>query len=79
MKIDSKSLQLYLVTDRSWTGEESLMEQVEKSLENGTTFLQLREKNIEKDEFLKSAIEMRALAQKYNVPFVINDDVEIAK
>lgn len=79
MKIDRKSLQLYLVTDRSWTGEESLIGQVEKSLENGTTFLQLREKNIGKDEFLKSAIEMKALAQKYNVPFVINDDVEIAK
>ena len=79
MKLDRKSLQLYLVTDRSWAGEESLASQVKRSLENGTTFLQLREKNVEKDEFLKIAIEMKALAQEYRVPFVINDDVEIAK
>lgn len=78
MKLDNKSLLLYLVTDRSWLGEESLVSQVEKSLINGVTFLQLREKNLEDKSFLDLAIEMKELAHGYNVPFVINDNIDIA-
>lgn len=78
MKLDRKSLLLYLVTDRSWVDDSSLISQVEKSLKNGTTFLQLREKNLDKEMFLNMACEMKNLANQYKVPFVINDDVEIA-
>lgn len=78
MKLDKKSLLLYLVTDRSWLGDHSLLSQVENSLMNGTTFLQLREKNLDKEKFLSTAIQMKNLANRYNVPFVVNDDVEIA-
>ena len=78
MKVDRQSLMLYLVTDRSWLGENSLIHQVEKSLKNGVTFLQLREKELDNDAFLKLAMEIKELAQKYTIPFVINDNVEIA-
>ena len=66
------------MTDRSWISDRSLNEDVKKALEAGVTFLQLREKNIDKESFLKSAMQLKSLAADYKVPFVINDDVEIA-
>lgn len=78
MKFDKKDLLLYAVTDRSWLKEETLYDQVEKTLKGGTTFIQLREKNLDEDSFLQEAIQIKKLCQKYNVPFVINDNVDIA-
>lgn len=78
MKLDKKDLLLYAVTDRSWLNGESLYSQVEKALIGGTTFLQLREKELKKEDFLKEAIEIKELCGKYQVPFIINDDVDIA-
>lgn len=79
MKIDKNSLFLYLVTDRRWaTRDNSLEKQVEESLKNGSTFLQLREKDLDYDTFLKLALEMKVTAKKYNIPFVINDNIEVA-
>ena len=78
MKLDKKDLLLYAVTDRSWLNGESLYSQVEKALIAGTTFLQLREKELEKEDFLKEAIDIKELCGKYQVPFIINDDVDIA-
>lgn len=79
MKFDKSSLLLYAVTDRSWLGEDSLYSQVKKALEGGATFIQLREKHLEHDAFLAEAVEIKALCKEYGVPFVINDDVAIAK
>lgn len=79
MKFDKKDLLLYAVTDRSWVGEKTLYEQVEEALKGGATFVQLREKNIDDDSFLLEAIEIQKICKKYNVPFVINDNVEIAR
>ncbi|WP_373899779.1 thiamine phosphate synthase [Haloimpatiens sp. FM7315] len=78
LKIDSKSMMLYLVTDRSWLGEKNLINEVKKTLIEGVTFLQLREKDLDDESFLKSAIEMKKLAKKYKVPFVINDNIDVA-
>lgn len=78
MKCDKKDLLLYAVTDRSWLGEESLYSQVEKALKGGATFIQLREKELDEEHFLKEAKEIKELCKKYRVPFVINDNVEIA-
>lgn len=79
MKCDKKDLLLYAVTDRSWLGEQTLYEQVEEALEGGATFVQLREKELDDDTFLAEAIEIQELCKRYNVPFVINDNVEIAR
>lgn len=79
MKCDKKDLLLYAVTDRRWLGEgERLYDQVKKAIEGGTTFVQLREKDLDPDNFLEEAKELKALCKEYNVPFVINDNVEIA-
>lgn len=73
-----EALLLYAITDRSWVGKQTLLEQVRESLEGGITFLQLREKDLEEEAFLAEALEMKKLAAAYGVPFVINDNVEIA-
>lgn len=78
MKCDKKDLLLYAVTDRSWLKGETLSSQVEKSLKGGATFMQLREKELDEESFLKEAVEIKELCKKYQVPFVINDNVDIA-
>lgn len=78
MKIDKKSMLLYVVTDRTWLGENSLVEQVEDTLKAGATFIQLREKDFPFEDFLKEAKEIKDVTDRYKVPFVINDNVDIA-
>lgn len=79
MKCDNQTLRLYAVTDRSWLNGETLFSQVEKSLKGGVTCLQLREKELSDTEFLAEALEIKELCKGYSVPFIINDNVEIAK
>lgn len=78
MKVNRKDMVLYAVTDRSWLKGETLYHQVEKALEGGATFIQLREKTLNEEVFLAEAIEIGALCRQYKVPFVINDNVGIA-
>ncbi len=78
MKCDKKDLLIYAVTDRSWLGEQTLYEQVEEALQGGATFVQLREKELAEEAFLKEALEIKELCHRYKVPFVINDNVELA-
>ena len=78
MKCEKEMMLLYAVTDRMWTGKQTLLEQVEDALKGGVTCVQLREKELDEETFLQEAMEMKALCEKYNVPFFINDNVEIA-
>lgn len=78
MKLDKKDLLLYAVTDRSWLGEETLYSQVERALKGGATMIQLREKEMTEEAFLSEALSIRELCGRYGVPFIINDNVEIA-
>ncbi len=78
MKCDKKTMLLYAVTDRAWTGRQSLYEQVEAALKGGATCIQLREKDLNGKDFLREAMEISALCKEYQVPFLINDNVEIA-
>lgn len=79
MSLDKNSLLLYAVTDRHWLNGASLYEQVEQAIEGGASFVQLREKELEQEAFLQEAIEIQKLCRNYHVPFVINDNVEIAR
>lgn len=79
MRLDKKDLLLYAVTDRSWLGEQTLYEQVEEAILGGATFIQLREKELDEAHFMKEAVEIKALCKKYGVPFIINDNVKIAR
>ena len=78
MKFDKKNLLLYAVTDRSWLGDKTLAEQTEEALKGGVTFVQIREKELDREHFREEAEELKALCAKYQVPFVINDDVDLA-
>lgn len=78
MNCDKKDLLLYAVTDRAWLGDKTLSWQVEESLKGGTTMIQLREKHLDHEHFLKEAKEIKELCRKYQVPFLINDDVDLA-
>ncbi len=75
MKLD---LRLYAVTDRAWTGRKTLPEQLEEALAAGVTLVQLREKNMTDEEFLAEAEQIRRLTDRYGVPLIINDNVEVA-
>ena len=79
MRSDKKDLLLYSVTDRHWLSGRKLSDVVKESLEGGVTFVQLREKELDEEIFLKEAKELKELCRQYNVPFVINDNVELAK
>lgn len=78
MNCRREDLLVYAVTDRSWLNGESLYSQVEKALKGGATFIQLREKELDEEVFLNEANEIKELCKRYQVPFVINDNVDIA-
>lgn len=78
MKFNEKMLLLYAVTDQAWVGKQTLLEQIEDALKGGATMIQLREKNLDEEIFLEEAIQVRELCHKYNVPLIINDNVEVA-
>lgn len=74
-----KSMCLYAVTDSMWLGNRTLPEVVKGALEGGATFVQIREKNLAYPEFVKLATEVKAVTDAYHVPYVVDDDVELAK
>lgn len=78
MKCDKKNMLLYAVTDRAWVGRQTLCEQVEAALKGGCTCVQLREKELSDAEFLEEAIKIHELCKHYGVPFIVNDNVDIA-
>lgn len=78
MKFNREQLTLYAVTDRAWTGRQSLYEQVEEALKGGVTLVQLREKNLDEETFIREAREIKELCHRYDVPLIINDKVQVA-
>lgn len=78
MRCKKETMLLYAVTDRAWTGEQTLYRQVEQALKGGVTCVQLREKELDEEAFLAEAKEIGALCRAYGVPFIVNDSVEIA-
>ena len=89
MKLDSaetccktkmrSALRLYAVTDRHWLNGRTLADCVEQAIDGGASFVQLREKNLDEQNFLREAEELKKLCAARCVPFVINDNVEIAQ
>ena len=78
MKCGKEELLPYAVTDSRWLRGEKLAGQVEKAVRGGATFVQIREKEMDREDFLKEALEIKAVCRKYQVPFVVNDNVDIA-
>jgi thiamine-phosphate pyrophosphorylase len=78
MNFSRNNLLLYAVTDRKDTDQQTFYNQIEQSLEGGITMLQLREKNLDEETFVEEAIKVRDLCHKYNVPLIINDNINVA-
>ncbi len=78
MKFKKEQLLIYGITERSLLKDKTMMQQVEEALIGGATLIQLREKNLSKEELLKEAKEIKELCHKYHVPLIINDNVEVA-
>ena len=78
MKIKPEMMRLYAVTDRHWLGGKTLAQQVEEALKGGVTCVQLREKNLDEENFLKEALALKEVCHAYHVPLLINDNIEIA-
>ncbi len=77
MKLKKSDLLLYAVTDRRWLKDgETIADQVEQAIKGGVTFVQLREKDKTTEEIIEEARAIKAVCQKYGVPFVIDDDIE---
>ncbi len=72
------ALRLYAVTDRSWLGNGTLSNAVEAALRGGATMVQLREKSLTQADFLQEAKTLAALCARFQIPFLINDNLEIA-
>ena len=74
-----KNLLLYAVTDKRSGGDDNFVERVRQALVGGVTMLQLREKNLPPEDFRRDALAVKALCEEFSVPFLINDDVALAK
>ena len=78
MKFSRESLRLYAVTDRTWLNGRSLGQVVEEAINGGATLIQLREKNLGYEAFKYQALEIQELCKKNNIPFIVNDNVNLA-
>lgn len=78
MKLDKSTVLLYVITDRKLLGEHTIYTQVEEALKGGATIIQIREKNLGDEEFLNEAVLIKEICRKYNVPLIINDNVQVA-
>ena len=78
MKLSRQDLILYAVTDRRWLKDKTLYHVVKEALEGGATMIQLREKDLNHDSFKAEAQAIQSLCSDFDVPFIINDNVQLA-
>ena len=69
---------LYFITDSTNYDEEDFLFRVEEALKGGATLLQLREKEKSTIEYIDLARKVHSITQKYNVPLIIDDRVDVA-
>lgn len=79
MEFKKQDLLLYAVTDRAWTGNLSLAGQVDLALRGGATMVQFREKYLSGEELCREAMEVQRVCKSFGIPFIIDDDAELAK
>lgn len=69
---------LYLVTDSDLCPYENMPVSVEKAIQGGVTLVQLREKETSTLDFYNIALKIKCVTDKYNIPLLINDRIDIA-
>lgn len=73
-------LQLYGVTDSQWLKPgETLADAVEAAIKGGVTLIQLREKHMEDDAFIREAVEVKKVTDAYGIPLIINDNLRVCQ
>lgn len=75
MKLDTK---LYLVTDSTGLDEDIFLQKVESALQNGSTLIQLREKEKSTRDYMALAKKVHNITNKYNIPLLIDDRIDVA-
>lgn len=75
--MNKDSLLLYAVTDSMWLNGRKLKDDVEKAILGGATMIQLREKHLNDEDFIKLAFEVKEVCNKYNIPLIINDNLNV--
>ena len=78
MKKNEIDYTLYLCTNRGLMSTDTLEEAVEQAVQGGCTVVQLREKDCTSLEFYETARSIRKITDRYKVPLIINDRVDIA-
>lgn len=71
-------LTVYLVTDSTGLDESIFLEKIELACQGGVTLLQIREKEKTGREFYHLAEKVKIISDRYNIPLLINDRVDIA-
>lgn len=79
MKFSRDSLRLYAVTDRAWLNGRTLGQVVREAISGGATLIQLREKNLGYEVFKYEALEIQRLCREHDIPFIVNDNVNLAR
>ncbi len=78
MKLKKENILLYVVTDRTWLGQNKLRDQVEEIIKSGATLLQVREKDLSFEEFVAEAKQIKNITERYGIPLIINDRIDVA-
>ena len=78
MKFSKESLRLYAVTDRTWLNGRTLRQVVSEAISGGATTVQIREKNSGYEDFKFQALEIQTLCKENHIPFIVNDNVDLA-
>lgn len=78
MKFNKSMLLLYAVTDRANSDSQTLYKKIKQALDGGVTMVQLREKQLDEKSFTEEAVKVRKLCRSYNVPLIINDNLNVA-
>lgn len=69
---------LYLVISQESCSNKNLVKVAEEAILGGVDIIQLREKNISNELFLEKALQLQECLSKYNVPLIINDNLNVA-
>ena len=70
-------LSLYLVTDKS-DDVEKFLKTIEEAIKGGVSVVQIREKTADTLDFYNLALNVKKITEKYDVPLIINDRVDVA-
>ena len=71
-------IQLYVIADREICGERDIEEVIKQAIEGGAEMVQYRDKESNDQNFLETALKLKSICKARNVPFIVNDRVEIA-